>query len=245
MKISGFTFVHNALEGGYPIVQAVRAVQPFVDEVIVVDMESDDGTFKVLRQLGARIMTSPWSRKGDDTLIEAFELHFLCEGDTVIFFEADEVYDDRLLRNIRRALDEGHAEIAVHRLQLEQNFQRCRWHPYPVRRVVQKGFTRYVPSQMADIGDAHLLPPSSGLLWDVCNCFRDNWFRRIENQSELWGEPRYRMVPRHFLEPVEMTAEAAASRLQEEHWTWKTTPFAIPEILKPLVGMTKYEARLQ
>ena len=54
MKVSGFTFVHNALAGGYPVAEAIAAVKPHVDEVVAVDMGSDDGTREVLDRLRGR-----------------------------------------------------------------------------------------------------------------------------------------------------------------------------------------------
>jgi len=245
MKLSGFTFVHNAIEGGYPIVESIGAVLPHVDEVVVVDMESDDGTHEILEKLGVRVLDGLWSRDGDRTLQDTFHLHRECEHDTVIFFEADEVFEDRLLENVKDALIAGHSEVAIHRLKLEQNFQRCRWYPFPVTRVVRKGYEGYVPSQMGVSEDAFVLPTSAGYLWDISNCFRDNWLRRLENQSELWGQPRFLMVPYRYEEAVALTEEDMIARLGAERWTWTGTPFALPEILKPLVGMTKYEARIQ
>lgn len=35
MKISGFTFVHNGITGGYPFAEAISAVKPYVDELAV------------------------------------------------------------------------------------------------------------------------------------------------------------------------------------------------------------------
>ena len=69
MMISGFTFVHNGIEGGYPFMEAVRAVQPFVDEVVAVDAESTDGTREALARLPfVRVVDGPWGREAGETL---------------------------------------------------------------------------------------------------------------------------------------------------------------------------------
>jgi hypothetical protein len=45
--------------------------------------------------------------------------------------------------------------------------------------------------------------------------------------------------------PAEISeAEAKQWLYGARHWEWKTTPFDIPEILRPLVGMVKYEPRI-
>ena len=136
MKISGFTFCHNALSGGYPVVESIGAVRPFVDEIIAVDIESTDGTFNILDKLCDRVLTSTWD--GRDTTPRAFLKHIECKGDIIIFFEADEVYDDNLLSEVLWAIERGYSHIGVWRLQLEANFQRCKWYPIPVHRIFPK-----------------------------------------------------------------------------------------------------------
>jgi len=213
--------------------------------LVVVDMQSDDGTREILEKLDVEVLDGIWSRDGDRTLQDAFRLHRECKGDTIVFFEADEVFDDQLLENIKDALELGHAEIAVHRLKLEQNFQRCRWYPFPVVRVAPKGYNGYVPSQMGVSEDVFILPTSAGYLWDISNCFRDNWLKRLENQSELWGRPNFLMVPLRTVDPAALTEDGVIARLGAERWTWTETPFDLPEILRSLVGMTKYEAKVE
>ncbi len=152
--ISGFTFVHNAIESGYPIVEAILAVYPYVDEIVIVDMQSTDGTRELLESFAnlyydresdfdpdfdhcpLRILNGFWGNEAGETLRQAHSKHVECSGDIILHFEADEVYDDRLVNKICRGIRYGDMEdIAVYRLQLEQNFQRCRWYPELVHRV--------------------------------------------------------------------------------------------------------------
>ena len=245
MKISGFTFAHNALEGGYPIVESISTVRPYVDEVIAVDIESTDGTFNILDKLCDKVLTSSWD--GRDTTPRAFLKHIECKGDIIIFFEADEVYDDNLLSEVLWAIERGHENIAVWRIQVECNFQKVRQYPIPVHRIFPKGGGSYRihPTNLPDARyDIHVLPPSAGYLWDISNCFRDNWFQRKQNQSEIWGEPRSLMVAEHFTEPVEITVIEEENRLQQACWQWTSTPLNIPAILLPLVGQTRYTVNI-
>jgi hypothetical protein len=243
MKISGFTFAHNALEGGYPVVESISAVRPYVDEIIAVDIESTDGTFRVLDLLCDRVLTSTWD--GRDTTPRAFMKHTECKGDIIIFFEADEVYDDSLLSEVLWAIERGYHHIGVWRLQIEQNFQRCRMYPIPVHRIFPKGEGSYHihPTNLPD-RPIHVLSPDAGYLWDCSNCFRDSWFQRKQNQSEIWGEPRSLMVAQHFAEPNEISRIEEENRLNEPHWMWTSSPFHLPEILLPLVGKTRYEVSI-
>ena len=51
MKVSGFTFVRNAIKYDYPIVEAIQSILPLCDEVIVAVGNSDDGTLDLILSL--------------------------------------------------------------------------------------------------------------------------------------------------------------------------------------------------
>lgn len=239
MKISGFTFGHNLIQGGFPFCESIQAVRPFVNEVIAIDIESTDGTFSILDKLCDKVLTSSWD--GRDTTPRAFLKHVECSGDVIIFFEADEVYDDNLLSEALWAIERGYRHIGVWRLQVEQNFQRVRDYPRPVHRIFPKGNGSYHihPTNLPDY-PVHVLSPDAGYLWDCSNNFRDQWFQRKANQAEIWGEPRSLMVAQHFAEPNEISRIEEENRLNEPHWLWTSSPFQLPAILLPLVGVTRY-----
>lgn len=264
MKISGFTFVHNALAGGYPIVEAIRAVQPYVDEMVVVDCVSTDGTWELLQRMvnipiydvyrnqaiPMRVISGRWGSEAGETLRQAHAQYIECEGDVIVHFEADEVYDFTLIRAaisyIRVSLAHN-CHLSVMRLQLEQNFQRCRWYPEPVHRIFPRLSGVRKEGHTTDQHDrAFLLTEKNGYLWDCTNCFRDNWFNRIEQQAELRGsQPQYILTPIHTLHKSEFDEQSARQIVGGgKEWTMTNTPFAIPQILRPLVGMVKYEPKL-
>lgn len=244
MRVSGFTFVHNALEGGYPIQEAIQVVEPIVEEMVVVDMQSTDGTRDILEAFGCRILNGVWNGKAGETLAQAHALYRECRGDIIIHFEADEVWDPFLLGHCLKYIRAGRSDLTVWRLQVEQNFQRIRWYPELVHRVfLRDSGTVKVGHTTNRHEEAISLRPEDGFLWDCTNCFRDNWKARIEAQAELWAEdPQFRRVPLHFSEAVQ--PQNLEEFLSQSHWTWKATPLAIPEILKPLVGMTRYEFKI-
>lgn len=243
MKISAFTFGFNLIEGGYPVQEAVTAVRPYVDEVVAVDCQSTDNTRHVLRRICHKVIDGPtW--EGRDIQHQVFELHRECKGDVIIMFEADEVYEDGLLGEVGWAIERGHADIGVWRIQVEQNFQRVRGYPMPVHRVFPRGRGSYRehPTNVPDY--VAMLPPNAGFLWDCSNCFKENYYTRKQNQAKVWGEPRSLMVARHFTEPNEIDRVEEENRLNEAHWLWTETPLRIPPILRPLVGQTKYNPRI-
>jgi hypothetical protein len=69
---------------------------------------------------------------------------------------------------------------------------------------------------------------------------------RVRKQAELWNkEPQYIMTPVHSCLPADVSEKEAQHWLYSgRHWAWKETPFNIPNILRPLVGMVKYEPKI-
>lgn len=240
MFLSGFTFVYNAIEGGYPIVEAIAAVRPYVSEIVAVDCQSTDGTREILEKVCDWVIAGPpW--EGRDASRRAYDYHRNCHGDVIIFFEADEVYSDKLLKSVTKSIKSGILYIGVHRIQIGQNFQRVREYPTPCYRIFPKGDGNYQNHPMACPEGVTILLPESGLLWDCSNCFRDNWLTRKANQSLSFGPSRHLLTARHFTEPNEVDEATELERLKEPHWEWTTTPLDIPKILRPLVGKTRYE----
>lgn len=267
-KISGFTFIHNGVEAGYPFVEAIEAVRPSVDEMVVLDMASTDDTRLVLEALRDQgtitkiAISDEWvSGLAGEQLRRAHSTHqYHCEHDVIWHFEADEVFDRNLARNIRTLLRDawvasnplsGTVGIAVWRLQVEQNFQRCRWYPELVHRVFRKGtVVKQGHSTVEHLIDLPVvvIPMEVGLLWDVTNCFRDNWVRRCQNQAELWGEHpvEYRWTEYHANLGYRRTTDIqdVKNLLDQPHWLWKASPFRLPESLDKLVGVTDYRHSL-
>jgi glycosyltransferase involved in cell wall biosynthesis len=267
-SISGFTFGHNLIDSGYPIVEAIRAIQSYVDEIVFVDMQSTDNTREVLDQLAEdnasrgsymdilglprhyppiKILEGFWGNQAGETLRQAHSKHIECSGDIIVHFEADEVFDYELIQGVIELIENGQTDIAVYRLQIETNFQRCRWYPEPVHRVFPRlSNTRKEGHTTNRHAQAFVIGPENGYLWDITNSFRDNWINRVNKQAELRNtNPQYLMTPIHALHKVELTeAEAHQWLFSGRHWTWTETPFNIPEILRPLVGVTRYEPKV-
>jgi hypothetical protein len=247
--ISGFTFVHNALHAGIPVREAIQAVRPYVDEVVVVDASSDDGTYDMLYDMPEvdDIIVAEWGTDAGATLARLHAMHIQCKGDIIVHFEADEVFDDSLIQYATSKITPYQKSFHVFRIQVEQNFQRIRWYPELVHRIFEKGTVSKVGHTTNAPVEYGIKPEAAfnyylGYLWDITNCFRDNFLNRIDQQAKLWdNQHNYRMVPKHFNHPIEYTREEIGEMLQEPHWTWKTTPLNIPDILKPLVGKTKYK----
>ena len=240
MKISAFTFGYNLIEGGYPIVEAIHSVRAYVDEVIAVDCQSTDDTKRVLSFTCDKVIDGPkW--EGRDIQHQVFELHKeYCRGDIIILFEADEVYDESLLSEVHWALEKGHRDIGVYRIQIEQNFQRVREYPMPCYRVFPKGGGYYHKHPIHCPDGVYVLPPNAGYLWDCSNCFNDNWIMRQVNQAKVWGSSHSHAVAKHFADENEIYP----GFFNEPHWGFTDTPLKIPDVLKKHLGKHRYEVGL-
>jgi glycosyltransferase involved in cell wall biosynthesis len=98
VKISGFTFVRNALLFGYPIYESIHSILPLCDELIIAAGQSDDDTVTYLKSLQnkkIKIIETEWDnslRKGG--LIYSQQTNIAlneCKGDWCIYLQADEV----------------------------------------------------------------------------------------------------------------------------------------------------------
>jgi len=67
MKVSGFTFIKNALIYDYPIVEAIRSVLPLCDDFVVAVGKSNDDTYQLISNIDKhkiKIIETVW----DETL---------------------------------------------------------------------------------------------------------------------------------------------------------------------------------
>jgi hypothetical protein len=116
VKVSGFTFVRNAVKYDFPVVEAIRSILPIVDEFIVNAGKSEDDTIGLIRSIGdpkVRIIENAWDEaKQKDGVIfrEQTDLALdACTGDWAFYLQADEVVHEEELPRIR-ALMEGNLD---------------------------------------------------------------------------------------------------------------------------------------
>ena len=63
MKIAGFTFIRNAVQNDYPIVEAITSILPICDEFVVAVGNSNDNTLELIRAIPSdkiRIIETVW-----------------------------------------------------------------------------------------------------------------------------------------------------------------------------------------
>src|SRR5436190_7182423 len=113
MKVSGFTFVRNAVRLDYPVVEAIQSILPLCDEVVVAVGNSEDGTLDLVRSIQSdkvRIVETVWDdtqRVGGRTLALETDKALAAvsvDADWCFYIQADEVVHERYYPSIIEAM---------------------------------------------------------------------------------------------------------------------------------------------
>ena len=122
-SISGFTFIRNGVELGFPFEASIRSLLPLVDEFVVVVGKSNDDTLARIHAIGSpkiRVIETIWNeRMADRGFVYAQQkmmAQYACTGDWAFYLEGDEVVHEAELANIRASVDQHHANAAVEAL---------------------------------------------------------------------------------------------------------------------------------
>ncbi len=115
MKVSGFTFIRNALKYDYPIVEAISSILPLCDEMVVAIGNSEDGTrelIKAIDPIKVKIIDTIWDedlREGGRVLAletdKAFQ-EISPDSDWAIYIQGDEVLHEKYIPVLRNSMVE-------------------------------------------------------------------------------------------------------------------------------------------
>ncbi|MCX8072111.1 MAG: glycosyltransferase [Candidatus Binatia bacterium] len=112
MRVSGFTFVRNAIDLYYPMVESIRSILPICDEFIVAAGDSTDGTTELLRSIGdpkIKIIKTVWDPalfvQGRTNAQQTNIALDACTGDWAFYLQADEVVHEDDLPTIVAAME--------------------------------------------------------------------------------------------------------------------------------------------
>lgn len=113
MKVSGFTFVRNAVSYDYPVVEAITSILQLCDEFVVAVGQSNDSTRQLIESINSpkiRILDTVWDdslREGGQTFaIETNKaFHAISpDSDWAFYIQADEVVHEKYHHAIREAM---------------------------------------------------------------------------------------------------------------------------------------------
>lgn len=144
MNISACVFIKNTFEGAFCVFESMAGLMPLVDEYVILDLGSTDGTFEALTDIQrankkVKVYTGDWPTQDAGAFATlANDVIHLCKNEVVIYHQADEIWHEDLLRLTRRYLEAGYNDLAFWRIQYRDNFQRVKWFPHLVHRVGYK-----------------------------------------------------------------------------------------------------------
>ena len=114
MKVTGFSFVKNAIIYDYPIVEAIRSILPICDSFIVAVGKSDDETLNLIKSIDPdkiTIVETEWDesmREGGRVLAIETDKAFAAipeDTDWAFYIQGDEVVHEKYLPVIRSAME--------------------------------------------------------------------------------------------------------------------------------------------
>ena len=104
MKVTGFTFIRNAIKYDYPVVEAITSILPICDDFVVAVGNSDDGTLALIQSIHPtkiRIVETIWDdtkREGGKVLALETDKAFQAIGadtDWCFYVQGDEVVHEK------------------------------------------------------------------------------------------------------------------------------------------------------
>lgn len=113
MKVSGFTFIKDAIKYDYPVVEAITSILPICDEFVVAVGKSSDDTLELIRSIAPdkiRIVETVWDeslREGGRVLAVETDKAFAAispDSDWAFYIQGDEVVHEKYLPVIQKAM---------------------------------------------------------------------------------------------------------------------------------------------
>ena len=128
MKVSGFTFIRNAVKNDYPIVEAIQSILPICDEFVVAAGDSEDETLRLIESIHSpkiRIIHTVWDtsvREGGRTFALETDKAFDAispDTDWAFYIQGDECIHEKYLPVVHKAMEDNLHKTEVEGLLLK------------------------------------------------------------------------------------------------------------------------------
>ncbi|MGD9995023.1 MAG: hypothetical protein AB7S69_17110 [Salinivirgaceae bacterium] len=114
MKVTGFSFIRNAIKFDYPVVEAIQSVLPLCDDFVVAVGNSEDETLELIKSISPKIIIveTVWDdslREGGRVLaVETDKAFQAIDADTdwCFYIQGDEVMHETYLEVVKKAMQE-------------------------------------------------------------------------------------------------------------------------------------------
>ena len=122
MKVSGFSFIKNAIKFDYPIVEAINSILPLCDEFVLALGNSDDGTQQLIESINSpkiKIVPTVWDetlRKGGYVLADETNKamkEIAADSDWAFYIQGDEIVHEKYHNEIGESMNRWQNEREV------------------------------------------------------------------------------------------------------------------------------------
>jgi len=124
MKVTGFTFIRNAVKFDYPVTEAIRSILPLCDDFIVAVGNSDDNTEELIQSADKqkiRVINTIWDdspemKRGGKVFASETDKAFKAvpeDSDWAFYIQGDEVVHEKYLETIRSGMEKWKDDMAV------------------------------------------------------------------------------------------------------------------------------------
>lgn len=113
MKVTGFTFIRNAIKYDYPVAEAIQSILPLCDDFVIAVGKSEDGTLEMIKSIDPqkiRVVETEWDdslRTGGRVLAEETNKAFRevdSDADWCFYIQGDEIVHEQYLDAIRQGM---------------------------------------------------------------------------------------------------------------------------------------------
>lgn len=261
-KLDGFTIVKNGLTLGYPFVESVVAVLPYVNLFWIEEGHSDDDTFYVLSQMAykypkIRLSRHHWRKmttgfaigEATNSLLERINAN--SKADWLLYVQADELWHPRSSAYVSELVDDpawnaaGWDAINVQFLHLAENYQKLQFPPgeesyrRAIRVVRNLDYIRAHRDAWTFEGCRNVFnaDPSRCEVVHANSTGFYNWYAKADSHArELYSDLG------HYAATAAMRKKVVESGEIPDHWKATTSPFhdRLPAEVLPTIGQLRY-----
>ena len=142
--VSACCFIRNN-SVGFCLYESMASLLPLCREMVIMDLGSDDGTLETLADIANHnpkvklVSGSFYNIDANVFATLANDLIAMCKYDNVLYWQADEIWHEDLLKLMEQRFERGEFDLSFWRIQYANNFQYVKWFPQLVHRVGYKG----------------------------------------------------------------------------------------------------------
>jgi glycosyltransferase involved in cell wall biosynthesis len=255
ISLSGCMIIRNGLKLGYPFIEAILSVIDHVEEMVVVDGDSQDGTWEILSELAQRckklrLFREPWPKTstGGRVIAEATNQAMrFCTGTHILYVQADEIFTEGILIRLHQLLAGGYDCAAMPFLHFRTGWFKIIANP------AYHATLRCVPNRpgVVSAGDATSFQGPVGrcaqpeefpdYIFHVGWIYEENIIEKHKNHAEIYADnPDYQEKSRLAQAMSENTSEPQALSSIDAEYQLLEFRGVHPSIVRHLIGIPKY-----